>query len=350
MACVGVVGLLAAGGAQSAETAALVPCSTRDPSPGWCGDGGPATSSRLAAPEAVAVTRDGGFLIADSRNHVVRRVSPSGIITRVAGIGSSGSAGDGGPATAAQLRFPRCVAETSDGGFLIRDFGAIRHVSPRGIIESVAGPDPCSTRAPLPGGGYLVADPNRNVIVRVSRSGVTSVVAGTGECGYSGDGGRATQAELAEPSSVAVTADGGFLIADRNNELVRRVSATGVITTVAGANPPLTMQCGGASGSYVPPSYVQLRLPLQGRAYRRVTITYETTYPIAVVVTIRRGSRQYARLTGHAGPGLRSSSLPVSLPPGTYSLELSGRGVAIGEDDQQEPFTRRDREPLRIVW
>ena len=85
------------------------------------GDDGPATDAQLSTPVAVAVTPDGGFLIADANNQVVRKVSAGGVITRVAGTGTAGSGGDDGPATDAQLNQPFGVAVTADDGFLIAD-------------------------------------------------------------------------------------------------------------------------------------------------------------------------------------------------------------------------------------
>ena len=90
---------------------------------GSAGDDGPATDAQLHDPFGVAVTADGGFLIGDLVNNMVRKVSADGVITRVAGTGTSGSAGDGGPATDAQLNGPAGVAVTADGGFLIADSG-----------------------------------------------------------------------------------------------------------------------------------------------------------------------------------------------------------------------------------
>jgi hypothetical protein len=103
-------------------------------SPGSGGDDGPATDAQLLGPVDVAVTADGGFLIADADNSVVRRVSSAGVITRVAGTGSPGSGGDDGPATNAQLRNPAGVAVTADDGFLIADAAnhEVRRVSPTG--------------------------------------------------------------------------------------------------------------------------------------------------------------------------------------------------------------------------
>ncbi len=108
---------------------------------GNSGDDGPATGAELNQPFGMAVTADGGFLIADGGNNVVRKVSPAGVITRVAGTGTAGNSGDDGPATDAELNGPFGVAVTADGGFLIADGGnnVVRKVSPAGVITRVAG-------------------------------------------------------------------------------------------------------------------------------------------------------------------------------------------------------------------
>ncbi len=218
------------------------------------GDGGPATDAQLNAPFGVAVTADGGFLVADSGNNMVRKVSAGGVITRAAGTGTAGSGGDGGPATDAQLNAPAGVAVTADGGFLIADQNnsLVRKVSAAGVITRVAGTvgttgsagdDGPATDAQLDGptgvavtadGGFLVADFFNNKVRKVSAGGVITRVAGTGTAGSFGDDGPAPDAQLNGPAGVAVTADGGFLVADFGNSLVRKVSAGGVITRVAG--------------------------------------------------------------------------------------------------------------------
>jgi NHL repeat len=221
--------------------------------PSFSGDGGPATAAQLRLPTDVDVTADGGFLIVDQGNHRVRRVSPAGIITTVAGNGVPGFSGDDGPAIDAQLHFPEAVAATADGGFLIADAlnNRVRRVSPAGVITTVAGngsggfsgDDGPATDAQLnlpvgvavtADGGFLIADGENARVRRVSAAGTITTVAGNGTTGFSGDGGSATAAQLDGPDSVATTADGGFLIADGDNNRVRRVSPSGTITTVAG--------------------------------------------------------------------------------------------------------------------
>jgi len=211
------------------------------------GDNGPATDAQLSLPFGVAVTADGGFLITDLANHVVRKVSAAGVITRVAGTGTAGSGGDDGPATDAQLNNPQGIAVTADGGFLIADTfnRVVRLVSAGGVITRVAGTtgvvgssgdDGSATDAQLNNlsgvavtadGGFLIADPDNQVVRKVSAGGVITRVAGTGTTGSSGDDGPATDAQLNFPSRVAVTADGGFLIADTFNQVVRKVEPNG---------------------------------------------------------------------------------------------------------------------------
>jgi sugar lactone lactonase YvrE len=221
------------------------------------GDGGPATSAQLIYPIDVEATADGGFLIADYGNKRIRRVSAAGIITTVAGTGAAGNSGDNGLATAARLTAPTGLSVTADGGFLIADAGGhrVRRVSPGGIITKVAGEGrpggtgdggsavraklnaPVDVEA-LPDGGFLVTEYEGQRVRRVSASGIITRVAGTGTAGASGDGGPATSARLNKPYGVSPTSDGGFLIADSGNARVRKVSAGGTITTVAGTGEP----------------------------------------------------------------------------------------------------------------
>ena len=213
---------------------------------GNSGDDGPATDAQLHVPRGVAVTADGGFLIADFGNSEVREVSAAGVITRVAGTGTAGNSGDDGPATDAQLAEPFGVAVTADGGFLITDVAnhVVREVSAAGVITRVAGTgtagnsgdDGPATDAQLNApagvavtadGGFLITDAGNSVVRKVSAAGVITRVAGTGTAGNSGNDGPATDAQLNEPAGVAVTADGGFLIADFGNKRCARCRRPG---------------------------------------------------------------------------------------------------------------------------
>ena len=221
--------------------------------PGSAGDGGPAVEAELTFPTGVAAARGGGFLIADSGNHRVRMVKANGTISTVAGSGEPGFGGDGGPATSARLFSPTSVSKTKGGGFLIADNGnrRIRLVSPDGVITTVAGTgsagfsgeggeaieaeldSPTGVAAIGSGRSFLIADSGNNRVRQVAADGIITTVAGTGEAGFAGDDGLATDALLDRPTNVSPL-DRGYLIADSGNQSIRKVSAAGEMVTVAG--------------------------------------------------------------------------------------------------------------------
>ncbi len=169
--------------------------------PGFSGDGGPAVSASLSAPGGIAVDTSGNLFFADTGNSRIRKVSASGIITTVAGNGNVGYSGDGGPATSASLNFNSIV-----GGVAVDTSGNL-----------------------------FFADGANNAIRKVSASGIITTVAGNGNFGFTGDGGPATSAEITEPIGVAVDASENLFIADLDNNRIRKVSVSGIITTVAGS-------------------------------------------------------------------------------------------------------------------
>jgi sugar lactone lactonase YvrE len=173
-----------------------------DGTPGFGGDGGPAAAARLNQPSAVAVDAEGNIWIADSGNHRARRISAgNGAIETVAGTGEAGFSGDGGAAVEARLSDPRGIALLADGAVAIADGG------------------------------------NHRIRIRYA-DGSIHTLAGTGIPGYSGDGGLAIQAALNGPTGLAVDADGNLFVADSNNHVVRGIDAQGVIQTVAGSGTP----------------------------------------------------------------------------------------------------------------
>jgi sugar lactone lactonase YvrE len=172
------------------------------------GDGGAANQAFLCNVRGVTVDNNGNLFIADSGNFRVRKVDGNGIITTVAGDGDqsytgSGNDGDGGPATSAHLSSAAATAIDATGNLYIADYD--------------------------PGYGQW---PSR--IRKVDTNGIITTFAGTGVCGYSGDGGPATSAQICTPFSLAINAAGDLFIADYWSFRVRKVGASGIITTVAG--------------------------------------------------------------------------------------------------------------------
>ena len=242
---------------------------------GETGDNGPASQAEISVPVAVRVVADGGYLIFAQGGGEVRRVSPFGIITTVAGNGTNTPSGDGGPATTAGMNIPSGGDMTADGGYLIADANdnKIRRVSPNGIISTAVGNGGASFSgdngpadqatlsfpydvAAQPDGGYLIADENNQRIRRVAPDGTISTVAGGGSPPDGlGDGGPATSAALFKPSGVTLTPDGGYLIADQYNNRIRKVSFDGTITTVAGTG------AAGATGDGGPATLATLNHP-----------------------------------------------------------------------------------------
>ena len=217
---------------------------------GFSGDGGPAVEARIYNAVDVAVGPDGSVFICDSE-HRIRKVDANGIITTVAGIGEYGYNGDGGLATETMLHSPQGIAVGADGSLFIADFNnrRIRKVSPVGIITTVAGDgDPWGDRSDgIPAlianiapqklaigkdGSIYFTDGHR--IRKIDPFGIITTVAGTGDRGYSGDGGPAVLAELYNPKGLTITDDGNIYVADCYNHVVRRIDILGIITTVAG--------------------------------------------------------------------------------------------------------------------
>jgi uncharacterized protein YjdB len=220
---------------------------------GYSGDGGAATAAALQNPHAIAIDNSNNLYIVDNWNHRIRKVSPSGIISTFAGNGTLGYSGDGGLATSASLYYPENIAIDISGNVYISDVGnnRIRRVSSTGIITTIAGNGSAgfsgdggaATAASLNApkgvcidntGNLYISDNNNNRIRKVSSTGVITTIAGNGSAGFSGDGGVATAASLNAPTGIISDAIGNLFIADFNNNRIRKVSSTGVISTIAG--------------------------------------------------------------------------------------------------------------------
>jgi trimeric autotransporter adhesin len=230
------------------------------PDGGYSGDGFSATTAQLQSPNGVAVDSEGNLYITDTGNYVIRMVNTNGTIATVAGIDNQsggGYSGDSGPATNALMAQPRSILVSPLGNMYFSDSGndVVRMVNTNGIITTVAGLPSAesyfgdggpATNAILkwPGGvvkgndgNLYIADSANDIVRKVDANGLITTVAGIPQqSGYTGDGETATAAKLSDPNGVAVDAFGNLYIADSQNNVIREVNTSGVIETVAGTN------------------------------------------------------------------------------------------------------------------
>ena len=223
---------------------------------GYNGDIIPATSAELSYPNIAVPDNHGNLYIAEEGNNRVRKIDALGIITTIAGTGVAGYSGDNGQATDAQLSVPTGIAIDAAGNIFISELGnnCIRKVNTSGIISTIAGTGTTgyggdngpaiAAKLWLPRlmafdseGNLYVADTHNDRVRKISTSGIITTVAGTGVQGYSGDGTTATAAQLGGPQGVAIDDSGNLYIAESGNSVLRKVSkATGIITTIAGTS------------------------------------------------------------------------------------------------------------------
>lgn len=219
---------------------------------GFSGDGGRATAANIS-PAGMAFDRSGNLIFCDVDNNRIRKVDTHGIISTIAGTGVSGYSGDGGPATAAQFANPGDIAIDSSGNIYVADQlnACVRKINNSGIISSVAGGGVSglgdggpATSAVLVNpygitvdrdGNLYIADVNNNRVRKVDTSGIITTIAGrTGLVGCSGDGGPATIADISFPTAVAVDARGNIFFTEAMCSSVRMINTSGTISTVAG--------------------------------------------------------------------------------------------------------------------
>ena len=179
---------------RTVDTAGIIATIAGTGDRGFAGDGGLAVEAEMSRPQGIAVDAAGNLYIADSDNHVIRRVDTHGLITTFAGTGEAGNSGDRGPATEAQINDPDGVA-----------------------IDAA--------------GNVYFADDVAMVIRRVALDGTISTVAGTGTAGFSGDGGPGAAAALSTPIDIGFDADGNLYIADSGNHRIRVLRPDGTIET-----------------------------------------------------------------------------------------------------------------------
>jgi uncharacterized protein (TIGR03437 family) len=221
---------------------------------GYSGDGGQATQAEINRVVGLATDADGNIYLADQNNNVVRKIDTNGVITTFAGTGAAGFTGDGGLATQAELNGPLGVCVAPSGSIYVNDEGngRVREISTSGIITTVAGngstvssgdggqataagfviPIRCAVDS---AGNLFIVDQGAFKVRKVDGNGIITTYAGTGAQGFSGDGGPATEAVFNNPTWVTEDASNNLYVSDQFNHRVRMiVPATGTIATVAG--------------------------------------------------------------------------------------------------------------------
>jgi len=264
--------------------------------PGYSGDGGPATAAQLSYPSWISMDPAGNLFILDQYTAVIRKVDVSGIITTITGNNTNGSRGDGGPLQQASFIAITGLASDVDGNLYIVDAGnsTIRKVNTAGIITTIAGNGTSgysgdggpATAAQLnqPFGiafdnadNLYICDTHNERIRKVNSSGIISTIAGDGIGRYWGDNGPALQASFWFPLKIVVDNADNLYITDYINQVVREISSSGIVTTYAGNGIP------GYSGDGGPATAAQMNDPV-GIAIDNNGILYVAeSYPSSVI-------------------------------------------------------------------
>ena len=339
---------------------------------GYSGDGGPAVNAVLVFPSSVATDDQGNVYIADSGDHRIRMVDTGGTISTVAGTGTRGFSGDGGPATSAEFDSPAGVAAGSDGAIYVADRRnhRIRRIDSAGIVTTIAGngqsggiePGVPAIRAPLrwpwtvdvdSAGRVYIPDPWNRRVYMVDNAGILRIVAGNGELDAGGDGGPAANAAVGQPEDVAVSDTDTLYIADSFSSLIRKVTSDGIITTIAGTGSR------GYNGDGSPATDHHLRFPTRVAAYtdRRVLVADAQNRRVRVLTvdipppnisSVLNGAGYFPRLAPGSVGAVRGANLSsdesaaTALPQSDpLPTSLVATSVTITDSSEQGSAERR---------
>ncbi len=241
---------------------------------GYNGDWIQATDAQISNCDGITLDNLGNLYISDDYNNRIRKVNSAGIITTIAGTGEAGNSGDNGPATAAKFSSPHGIAVDNSGNVYFADYpnNCVRKVNTAGIITTIAGQGTSGTgdnglataaklSAPygiaIDGSGNLyIAEYLGSRIRKINSAGIITTIAGTGTHGYSGDNGPATAAQFRSPTGIAVYRNGNLYTCDAYDNRVRRITGSGIITTISGTG------TGGYNGDNISASSAELHGPM----------------------------------------------------------------------------------------
>ena len=325
-------------------------------------DGVLATAAFLRAPADVAVDRVGNLYVAEWRGHRIRKIDPSGIVTTLAGTGEWGFGGDGGPAIQAHLNHPFAVAVDASGKVYVAEWEGqrIRTIEPSGVIATIAGTGRWgnegdggpAVEAPVSGVEGVAVDSGGTVYVaaddkirRIDPSGIITTFAGTGDRGSDGDGGPAAHARLADPHGIAVDMVGNVFVAEARGGRLRRIDASGVITTYAGAGDKWDGDGGPAVEARVEPfgvaadttGNVYLAEPWRGQV-RKI----DTTGIITTIAGTRNSATDLGRLDDPRAAAITASGdLFFGDSGSVWKLNVAGEVTRVaGDHVKDHPWLR----------
>ncbi len=319
---------------RKVNTSGVISTVAGDGSNGSIGDGGPATAARFYTPIGLEIDAAGHLYVADHRNHKIRKIDAStGIITTIAGTGTSGSSGDGGAATAADIQYPVGVALDAAGNIYFSEYGhgTIRKIDAvTGIISTFATgmTEPMYIQFDQAGNLFVGSEDSPGRVYKVSPTGTVGIVAGNGlHSTPTGDGGPATAAGMSRSEGVAIGRNGNLYISDRNNDRIRVVIAdaatisgtssicVGATTSLAASIPGAVWVSGNASIATISSSGV-----VTGVAAGTATITYVAGLVFGTkVVTVNVA----------VAPTITASGSTLSVPASFASYQWSLGGTPI---------------------
>jgi len=306
-------------------------------SAGYTGDGAQATAANLNQPTRIVIDNAGNLIITDRGNNAIRQVSASGIISTIAGNGTAGYTGDGAAATAATLNMPAQTIADASGNLYISDSqnNCIRKITAStGVITTIVGTgvagyngdsiaataaqvyNPYDMAFDWQGNLYFSDRINNRVRKVIASSNMIVTVAGNGTAAYLGDSGQATSASLNNPIGLAVDSLGNIYIGDYGNKVVRKVDASGIITTFAGTGVVGFSGDGGPASAAQIGNAATVALDQQGNVY--ITDVNNNRVRKVNVYTGIINTIAGNGVTGYSGDGGLPTAAELNIPGGTF--------------------------------